>query len=135
MKKIALSFALVLFTAVMSFAAGIDGAWKGLVEGQYKITADLKTEGGKVSGVLALTDPNPKSENPDDAGYTPFVAAQMGKNTITEGKAEGEKVTFTTLFNEKPIVYTGTLTGDKLVLTTTYNNSPIKITLTRVVAK
>ncbi|MES2276484.1 MAG: hypothetical protein V4592_10700 [Bacteroidota bacterium] len=129
MKKILLSAALVLTVIAVCFAATVDGVWKGYIEGQYNLTVTLKTEGTKLTGTFALVDNNPKSENPDDAGYTPYVAAQMGKNVITDGKVDGNNITFTTTFNGKPVVYKGTLADDKLVLTTTFGTQNIKATL------
>ncbi|MDB5030564.1 hypothetical protein [Mucilaginibacter sp.] len=129
MKKILLSVVLLLTVVTVCLAASVDGVWKGLVEGQYNLTLTLKVDGDKLTGVFALVDNNPKSENPDDAGYTPFVAAQMGKNPITDGKVDGNNISFTTTFNGKPVMYKGTIADDKLVLTTTFNNQPVKATL------
>ncbi len=129
MKKILLSIALVLTVATVCLAASVDGVWKGLVEGQYNLSLTLKNDGGKLTGVFALVDNNPKSENPDEAGYTPYVAAQMGKNTITDGKVDGDNLQFTTTFNGKPVVYKGTIADGKLVLTTTFGTQNIKLTL------
>lgn len=130
MKKVLLAAVVVLTAVTVSLAAGVDGVWKGLVEGQYNLSLTLKTDGAKLTGVFALVDNNPKSENPDEAGYTPFVAAQMGKNTISDGKIDGDKIQFTTTFNGKPIVYKGVINeAGKLILTTTFNNQPIKLTL------
>lgn len=132
MKKVLLSGGLFLFVIAVCFAAAqVDGAWKGYIEGQYNITVTLKTEGAKVTGTLALVDNNPKSENPEDVTYSPFVSAQMGKNEITEGKVEGDNITFTTKFNGTPIVYKGVINGDKIVLTTAFNGQDVKATLTR----
>lgn len=131
MKKQFLTLVFLFVTALSSFAATVDGTWKGYVEGQYNITVTLKTAAGKATGVLALVDNNAKSENPDDSGYSPYVAAQLGKNTIANGKAVGETVTFNTTFNGKPVVYKGSIVAGKLVLTTTFNGSPVKITLTK----
>lgn len=129
MKKVLLSLVLVLTAVTITLAASADGVWKGLVEGTYNISLNLKTEGTKLTGDFALVDNNPKSENPDEAGYTPFVAAQMGKNKITDGTINGDNIQFTTTFNGKPVVYKGTIAEGKLVLTTTFGTSPIKITL------
>jgi len=112
-------------------AATLDGSWKGYVEGQYNVIADLKVAGTDVTGTLAIIDNNPKSENPDDSGYSPFVAAQIGKNVILSGKLEGEAIAFSTMFNGKPVNYKGSMVGEKLVLTTTFNAQPVKITLSR----
>jgi archaellum component FlaG (FlaF/FlaG flagellin family) len=135
MKKLLLSLVLVLTVVTIALAASVDGVWKGLVEGTYNISLTLKTEGTKLTGEFALVDNNPKSENPDEAGYTPFVAAQIGKNTITDGKVDGDNIQFTTTFNGKPVVYKGTIAEGKLVLTTTFNNTPVKITLRQPAAK
>jgi hypothetical protein len=129
MKKVLLSAVLILTVITVCLAATVDGVWKGYVEGQYNLTVTLKTEGTKLTGTFALVDNNPKSENPDDAGYTPFVAAQMGKNVISDGTVDGNNVTFTTTFNGKPIIYKGTIADDKLVLTTTFGTQNIKATL------
>lgn len=129
MKKLLLSAALMLTIFNVCFAATVDGVWKGYVEGQYNLTVTLKTQGSKLTGTFALVDNNPKSENPDDAGYTPFVAAQMGKNEISEGTVDGNNISFTTSFNGKPLIYKGTITEDKLALTTTFNSQNIKATL------
>ena len=129
MKKILLSIALVLTVVTVCLAASVDGVWKGLVEGQYNLSLTLKNDGGKLTGVFALVDNNPKSENPDEAGYTPYVAAQMGKNTITDGKVDGDNIQFTTTFNGKPVVYKGAIADGKLVLTTTFGTQAIKLTL------
>ncbi|MCC8426778.1 hypothetical protein [Mucilaginibacter sp. UR6-11] len=135
MKKILLSAVLALTVVTVCLAASVDGVWKGLVEGQYNISLTLKTEGTKLTGVFALVDNNPKSENPDEAGYTPFVAAQMGKNIITDGKVDGDNISFTTTFNGKPVVYKGVIADGKLVLTTTFGTTPIKITLKQAPVK
>jgi hypothetical protein len=129
MKKVLLSLVLVLTVVTIALAASADGLWKGLVEGTYNISLNLKTEGTKLTGDFALVDNNPKSENPDEAGYTPFVAAQMGKNKITDGTINGDNIQFTTTFNGKPVVYKGTIAEGKLVLTNTFGTTPVKITL------
>jgi hypothetical protein len=132
MKKILLPVFLVLFVLVAFAAIQIDGSWKGYIEGQYHLTANFKAEGSTLTGTLVLADNNPKSENPDDVSYSPFVSAQMGKNEIKDGKIEGETITFTTMFNETPIVYKGVVQGEKIVLTTNFNNQVVKSTLSRV---
>ncbi|HXI00514.1 MAG TPA: hypothetical protein VNI52_09605 [Sphingobacteriaceae bacterium] len=131
MKKVLLSGVLLLLIVAVCFAVHVDGAWKGYIEGQYNMTVTLKTEGAKLTGMLALVDNNPKSENPDDSGYSPYVAAQMGKNEIKDGKIEGDSISFTCLFNGKPIHYKGAMQGEKLILTTTFNKQNVKATLTR----
>jgi hypothetical protein len=132
MKKILLSAVLLLCVVAVCWAATVDGVWKGYVEGQYNLTLTLKVDGNNLTGTFALVDNNPKSENPDDAGYTPYVAAQMGKNTITDGKVDGNNISFTTTFNGKPVMYKGTIADDKLVITTVFGTQNVKATLKHV---
>ena len=131
MKKLIATSGTLFLIIALFVAATVDGSWKGYVEGQYNVTASLKVAGTDVTGTLAIIDNNPKSENPDDSGYSPFVAAQIGKNAILNGKLEGEAISFSTMFNGKPVNYKGSMVGEKLVLTTTFNAQPVKITLSR----
>jgi len=129
MKKILLSAALVLSVIAVCLAGTFDGVWKGYIEGQYNLTLTLKADGNKLTGEFALVDNNPKGYNPDDTGYSPYVAAQLGKNTITDGKVDGNNISFTTTFNGKPVYYKGAFADDKLVLTTTFGTQNVKATL------
>lgn len=131
MKKLLATSGTLFLIMALFVAATVDGSWKGYVEGQYNVTADLKVAGTDLTGTFSIIDNNAKSENPDDSGYSPFVAAQLGKNVILNGKLEGEAIAFSTMFNGKPINYKGTMVGEKLVLTTTFNEQPVKITLSR----
>ena len=131
MKKLLATSGTLFLIMVLFVAATVDGSWKGYVEGQYNVTADLKVAGTDLTGTFSIIDNNAKSENPDDSGYSPFVAAQLGKNVIANGKVEGEAIAFSTTFNGKPVNYKGTMVGEKLVLTTTFNEQPVKITLSR----
>jgi hypothetical protein len=130
MKKILLSAVLLFAVVAVCWAATFDGTWKGYIEGQYNLTLTLKADGTKLTGDFSLVDSNGKSYNPDDTGYSPYVAAQMGKNAITDGKIDGNNISFTTTFNGKPVYYKGTLADDgRLVLTTTFGTQNVKSTL------
>lgn len=131
MKKLLTTSGALILIMALFVAATVDGAWKGYVEGQYNVTAALKVDGTALTGTFSIVDNNAKSENPDDSGYSPYVAAQMGKNEIVDGKVDGEAITFSTMFNGKPVNYKGSIVGEKLVLTTTFNEQPVKITLSR----
>lgn len=135
MKKVLLSGVLLICFIVTGFATEVDGVWKGYIEGQYNMALTLKSEAGITAGTLAIVDNNPKSENPEDTQYSPYVAAQLGKNVVKDVKVEADKITFTCLFNGKPIAYTGTIQGEKLILTTNFNGQNVKTTLTRAKAK
>ena len=132
MKKVLLPIVLLFFVITICYAAQIDGTWKGYIEGQYNIMVTLKSEGNKLTGTLAIVDNNPKSENPADNQYSPYVAAQLGKNEIKDGKIDGDNISFTCLFNETPILYKGVVQGDKILLTATFNSQNVKTTLSRV---
>jgi len=131
MKKLITTSGALLLITVLFVAATVDGSWKGYVEGQYNATAALKVEGKTLTGTFSIIDNNAKSENPDDSGYSPYVAAQLGKNVLVDGKIDGETISFSTMFNGKPVNYKGSIVGEKLVLTTTFNDQPVKITLSR----
>ena len=131
MKKLIATSGTLFLIIALFVAATVDGSWKGYVEGQYNATIDLKVVGTDLTGTFSIIDNNPKSENPDDSGYSPFVAAQIGKNAILNGKLEGEAISFSTMFNGKPVNYKGSMVGEKLVLTTSFNAQPVKITLSR----
>ena len=131
MKKLIATSGTLFLIIALFVAATVDGSWKGYVEGQYNATIDLKVVGTDLTGTFSIIDNNPKSENPDDSGYSPFVAAQIGKNVIQNGKLEGEAISFSTMFNGKPVNYKGSMVGEKLVLTTTFNAQPVKITLSK----
>ncbi|HEY0669953.1 MAG TPA: hypothetical protein VGD22_17365 [Sphingobacteriaceae bacterium] len=135
MRKVLLSGVLLVCFIATSFAAEVDGLWKGYVEGQYNMSLTLKSEADKITGTLAIVDNNPKSENPEDTQYSPYVAAQLGKNVISDVKIEADTITFTCLFNGKPINYKGTIQGEKLILTTNFNGQNVKATLTKAKAK
>lgn len=135
MKRVLLSGVLLVCFIATSFAAGVDGIWKGYIEGQYNMAVTFKSEGDKITGTLAIVDNNPKSENPEDTQYSPYVAAQLGKNVINEAKVEGNTITFTCMFNGKPIAYKGVIEGEKLVLTANFNGQNVKATLRKSAAK
>lgn len=111
----ALSFSfLALFLMGTLLAAGIDGQWiserKMERDGQsFTIvqTFNLKTEGDKLTGTVTIAF----------GDREPFTAE------IKEGKVDGAKFTFTTVFSgpngEMKSVYEGTLEGDVLKGTST----------------
>ena len=131
MKKVLFSGVLLLIITVCFAAAHVDGVWKGYIEGQYNLSVTLKSEGDKLTGDFELVDNNPKSENAEETSYSPYVSAQLGKNSITDGKIQGDSISFTCMFNDTPIVYKGAIQGDKIVLTTVFNSQNVKSTLTR----
>ena len=97
--------ALLALTAMVTFAAAIDGKWTVTTEGRQgpqTQTLTLKADGTKLTGSL-------------DGG-------RGGPTDITEGKIDGTNVTFNVVRAGRDgaaqtTTYTGTLMGDDLTLT------------------
>lgn len=131
MKKIFFSAAILLAIITFAVAATFDGKWAGKYEGQYDVTLNLKVAGKVVTGMIQVADNNPVSENPGESEYSPFIAAQIGENSILDGKMEGEELSFSTNFNGTVIPYKGKIEGDKLVLTATFKGQEVRTGLRR----
>ena len=104
MKLLLTLMALFAFTAS---AADISGNWKGTAEGPngaIERTFTFKQEGAKLTGET-------------NSQFT-------GKSTITDGKVEGDAITFsiTAKFqdNELKITYKGKVAGDSIKLTSDF---------------
>src|SRR5882724_2025741 len=89
--------------AAMAFAADVTGKWTAETQGQngpQTQTFDLKADGAKLTGTVA--------------------GARGGPAEITEGKVDGDKVSFkvTRTIQDRTMItiYTGTLAGDELKL-------------------
>jgi len=96
--------ALTTLWACVALAADISGNWKATAEGpngQMERTFTFKVDGNKVTGET--------------------TSSMLGKSTITDGKIEGDTVTFsiTANFNgdEMKIDYKGKIDGDEIKLT------------------
>ena len=92
-----------MFAAVAS-AADISGNWKGTAENQgatIERTFVFKVDGAKLTGES--------------------TSEMMGKSTITDGKIDGDNITFTITAkmqdNEMKLNYKGKITGDTIKLT------------------
>jgi hypothetical protein len=91
------------FAAIAS-AADISGTWKGTAENQggtIDRTFVFKVEGTKLTGET--------------------TSEMMGKSTITDGKIDGDNISFTITAklqdNEMKLNYKGKVTGDTIKLT------------------
>jgi hypothetical protein len=87
----------IIFSSASAFAADITGAWTGDVGGQFQITFNFKQDGDKLTGSV---------QGPQD----PI--------TISDGKIDGDKISFTVNFNGTTIHHSGTVTGDTIKLAT-----------------
>jgi hypothetical protein len=97
-----LMFLLAAF-ALSALAADITGTWKGTAEGpngNIERTFVFKVDGAKLTGET--------------------TSQMMGKSTITDGKIDGDNITFsiTAKFqdNEMKLNYTGKVSGDEIHL-------------------
>lgn len=111
------SVLLVIFTATLSFAADVAGAWKSEVKGpngdSLQLTFNFKQDGAQLTGT---------------------VTGPGGDIEISDGKVDGDKISFTVSFNGTTIQHDGTISGDQIKLTTKTNdpNFPSEdLTLTR----
>jgi hypothetical protein len=96
--------ALWLICACVALAADISGNWKATAEGpngSMERTFTFKVDGNKVTGET--------------------VSSMLGKSTITDGKLEGDTLTFTISANlggnDLKIEYKGKVTGNEIHLT------------------
>jgi hypothetical protein len=101
MKLLLLCFALVAFTAS---AADISGNWKATGDagnGPMERTFQFKQDGAKLTGET--------------------TSSMMGKSAITDGKVEGDNVTFTITVkfqdNEMKLNYKGKISGSEIKFT------------------
>jgi hypothetical protein len=110
---------LALFAAfaLTASAAEVNGTWKASVEtpnGAMESTFVLKVDGAKVTGTASM--------------------GQMGETAISEGKVEGDTVTFAVVRQgqngEFRINYKGTVTGDEMKLNASIPNMDRNFDLT-----
>jgi hypothetical protein len=88
---------IILFAAV-GLAANVDGRWEGKVSGpngDLTLTFNFKAEGSKLTG--SVETPN-------------------GENPITDGKVDGDKISFKTHFQDNTIDHEGTVSEDTIQL-------------------
>lgn len=101
MRRLLLSMILITLAA---FAADISGNWKATADGPngaMERTFTFKVDGNKVTGDTTST--------------------MLGKSTITDGKIDGDAITFTITAsmqgNELKISYKGKINGKEMSLT------------------
>jgi hypothetical protein len=95
---------LLIACSIAAFAAGVDGTWKATAEGpngNMERTFNFKVDGNKLTGETTST--------------------MVGKSTITDGKVDGNNLSFTITAkiqdNELKLSYKGKVTGDEIHLT------------------
>src|SRR6476661_2966598 len=99
-----LAFALALFTTG-AFAADVSGKWTSEMKGRDSVTRTqtftFKQSGSKLTG---------------------NISSPMGDREISDGKVDGDSISFVLKFerdgNEMKIPYTGKIVGDEIQFTT-----------------
>jgi hypothetical protein len=92
---------LMALAAVVAFAADVTGSWTARIgppDGDgFELTYVLKQSGATLTGTIA----GPQGDPLD----------------ITEGKVEGDNVSFNVAFNDNTFKYTGVVAGDEIKMT------------------
>lgn len=101
MRKLLSTFAAVLLVVApaVALAADVTGTWTGSIDAggnAIPISFTFKQDGAKITGTV---------QGPSD----PLA--------ITDGKIDGDKVSFKVSFNGTTITHEGTVTGDEMKLT------------------
>jgi hypothetical protein len=102
----------------LAFGADVSGKWKGSIEtpnGPLEQTFTFKVDGANLTG---------------------GVSSQFGENPISEGKVDGDNISFIVVFkfeaNEFRIAHKGKLTGEELKLDVSFgDNGGAQMTLKR----
>jgi len=118
-KLLCLCAALMMaFTAATAFAADVTGAWTANMAGpngdSMKITFTFKQDGAKLTGTAGGPMGDPME--------------------ISDGKVDGDKLSFNVSFNGMIIKHEGVITGDTIKLTTKSDSGDfpgMEMTLTR----
>ena len=118
-KLLCLCAALMMaFTAATAFAADVTGAWTANMAGpngdSMKITFTFKQDGAKLTGTAGGPMGDPME--------------------ISDGKVDGDKLSFNVSFNGMTIKHEGVITGDTIKLTTKSDSGDfpgMEMTLTR----
>jgi hypothetical protein len=111
---------LILSAAAVAMAAApnpVDGRWQATVSGpngDFTLNFTFKAEGTKLTGTV---------ETPN------------GEQPISDGKIEGDKLSFKTQFQDNVIEHEGTISGDTIQLKVKGPWGESEMTLKRVVEK
>jgi opacity protein-like surface antigen len=115
MKRMLLAFTALLCFTFVAAAADVTGKWTAEIPGRggntQTTTFTFKADGAKLEGT---------------------VANQRGENPISEGKVDGDKVTFAQVMNmngnDMKMTYTGVVRGDTIELTRDGGRGPATFT-------
>ena len=110
LRKIAVALLFAALGTVAAFAADVTGKWTASVEtprGTQQYTFDFKVDGTALTGT---------------------VTTQRGASDISDGKVDGDTITFNQKVsfngNDITIAYKGAVSGDTIKFTRTMGNRP-----------
>jgi hypothetical protein len=89
---------LILLSAVVCLAADLNGRWEGTASGpngDFQLVFNFHVDGSKLTGTV---------ETPN------------GENPISDGKVDGDHLSFKTHFNDNDINHEGTISGETIDL-------------------
>ena len=96
------ALAILVLSAICAFAADVTGQWAGTTKGpdggDFTLTISLKQDGAKLTGTVG----GPQGEPVE----------------ITDGKVEGDKLSFNVSFNGMTIIHEGVIKGDNEIALT-----------------
>jgi len=109
--------ALILLCVTVLAAADVTGKWTGEMEGRNgkrQVTMNLKAEGATVTGT---------------------ISGRNGDTPISDGKIDGDNITFTRTFqmgdNKMTMNYKGKIAGDEIKFTITAGERNMELTVKR----
>jgi hypothetical protein len=106
--------ALLIMLAIPAFSAGIDGKWTATIDGmdgnKTELTYNFKVEGTKLTGT---------------------VTSSAMTMQITDGKVEGNNISFTATSDQMSVPTKGTITSDEIKLVSDVMGTSTPISLKR----
>lgn len=102
-------------TAMAAWAGDVSGKWKGAIStgpdgGPIEVEFNFKQDGGKLTG---------------------SVIAMQGEREITDGKVEGDKVSFAVERSSGKVLLSGTVSGDDLKMVVDAGDRKLDLTAKR----
>lgn len=116
-RRVMMAGIMVLLAAAVAAAADVDGRWQGSLSGpngDMTLTFNFKAQGTTLTG--SVESPN-------------------GDIPISDGKIDGNKISFKVVFGQGTIDHEGTVSGDTIQLKTSGPFGDSNITLKRVAAE
>jgi hypothetical protein len=112
MKLAAVLTLIVLILAAPVFAADVTGKWKAtMAEAGMELIFTFKADGGTLTGT---------------------VSGQMGEFPISEGKVDGNNISFTVATDQMKVLHKGVVSGDEIKMTGQMGDQNFEMTAKRM---